>query len=104
MPGVDFMVVRTSIAMAQVLEWIGFESSHRSGDQWHGPCPIHRSRSDRSRSFSVNIATYRYKCHRGGSSGNQIELWAAVHHLTVYEAAVDLCRRANISVPWISRW
>jgi hypothetical protein len=36
--------------------------------------------------------------------GNQVELWAAVHGLTFYQAAVELCQRANLPIPWITRW
>ena len=104
MPGVDFERVRCSVSMSQVLEWVGFRPGHQSGDQWRGPCPIHGSESARSRCFSVNIATRRYQCHRCGSFGNHLELWAAVHGMTVYEAAIDLCRRASVAVPWITRW
>ena len=37
-------------------------------------------------------------------SGNQLELWAAVNKLSVYEAAIDLCRVLGREVPWIQRW
>ena len=41
------------------------------------------------------------KCH---SKGNQLEFWAAVHQLPIYEAAIDLCRALGRDVPWIERW
>jgi DNA primase len=104
MPGVDFAAVRSSISMAQVLGWLDFHPHRRSGDQWRGPCPVHGSRSPDSTSFSVNLASHRYQCFRCGSFGNQVELWAAVHGLTVYQAAVELCQRANLPIPWITRW
>ena len=103
MPGIDFALVRASVPMRQVLDWIGFDPSEKSGSQWRGPCPVHGSKGPDSRSFSVNIAKHRFKCFRCNAFGNQIELWAAVKGLTIYAAAIDLCQRANLSVPWITR-
>jgi len=104
MPGVDFNVLRTEITMEEVLNQLGFQATSRSGSQLHGPCPIHGSTSLRSRTFSVNLATGRYYCHKCHSRGNQLELWAAVHKLSLYEAAVDLCRALAREVPWIHQW
>lgn len=89
--------------MAQVLAWLEFDPRRKSGDQWRGPCPVHSSRSPDSTSFSVNVATHRYQCFRCGCFGNQIELWSAVQGVTVYQAAIALCQRANLPIPWISR-
>lgn len=104
MPGVDFNVLRAEITMEQVLKQLHFEPTSRSGDQLHGPCPVHGSTSPRSRTFSVNLATGRYYCHKCHSKGNQLELWAAANKLSLYEAAVDLCRTLGHEVPWIERW
>jgi transposase InsO family protein len=104
MPGVDFQVLRSEVAMSQVLEQLGFEPTSRSGDQLHGPCPVHGSKSNRSRAFSVNVRTGRYYCHKCPSHGNQLELWAAARQLPIHEAAVDLCRALGREVPWIKRW
>lgn len=104
MAGVDFHALRNEITMEQVLNQLGFEPSSQSGDQLHGPCPVHGSSSGRSRTFSVNLRMRRYYCHKCHSQGNQIELWAAVHQLPIYEAAIDLCRALGRDVPWIKRW
>ncbi len=63
MPGVDFNVLRSEITMEQVLDQLGFQPSARSGQQLHGPCPVHGSTSPSSRSFSVNLSAARYYCH-----------------------------------------
>jgi transposase InsO family protein len=104
MPGVDFQALRSEIPMSQVLEQLGFEPTSRCGDQQHGPCPVHGSTSNRSRPFSVNVRTGRYYCHKCQSHGNQLELWAAVHKLPLYKAALDLCRALGRELPWIKRW
>ncbi len=104
MPGVDFESLRNEITMSEVLDQLGFTPASRSGSQLHGPCPLHRSSSSRSRSFSVNLDTGRYYCHKCKSRGNQLELWAAVHDLKIYDAAIDLCHALGKDVPWIDRW
>lgn len=104
MPGVDFNVLRNEITMEQVLNQLGFQPTTRSANQLHGPCPVHRSTSKSSGTFSVNLATGRYYCHKCHSKGNQLELWAAVYKLTIYEAAVNLCNDLGRDVPWIKRW
>ena len=104
MPGVNFDALREEITMHQVLDLLGFEPSSVSGDQLRGPCPVHGSSSDRSRSFSVNLTKGRYYCFKCNSKGNQLELWAAVHRISVCHAAVDLCNTIGRNVPWIHRW
>jgi len=104
MPGVDFPWLRQRITMPDVLQLLQFETTFRRGDQWRGPCPVHGSRSPGSRSFSVNVRLGRYRCFRCGSHGNALELWAAVHHLSVYAAAVDLCQQLGLEIPWVRRW
>lgn len=104
MPGVDFNVLRAEISMEEVLNQLGFQPTTRSGSQLHGPCPIHGSTSNKSRSFSVNLETKRYYCHKCESQGNQLELWAAAHKLSFYDAAVDLCRALGHEIPQVTRW
>lgn len=103
MPGVDFNKLRKEITMEHVLNRIGFQPKRRSGNQWRGACPVHDSTAD-SRTFSVNLETARYYCQKCQSMGNQLELWAAVRKLPIYDAAVDLCHALGIQVPWIERW
>jgi DNA primase len=102
-PGVDFDRVRTEITIEQVLRLLEFRPSTRSGMQWYGSCPLHESSSGSARSFSVNVAIGRYCCHRCGSYGNQLDLWAAAKKLPLHQAAIDLCRQLGRDVPWIRR-
>ena len=104
MPGVDFNVLRAEISMKEVLNQLGFQPTSQSGSQLHGPCPVHGSTSVKSRSLSVNLEKGRYYCHKCESQGNQIELWAAVHKLSFYDAAVDLCRALGREIPQVTRW
>lgn len=104
MPGIDFHLLRQEITMQQVLNLIDFQPTSRVGSQLHGPCPVHGSSSPRSRSLSVNLALGRYHCHKCGSQGNPLELWAAIKQMSLYNASIDLCRALGRDVPWIERW
>lgn len=103
MPGIDFARLRAEITMEQVLKQLGFEPVACLGEQLHGPCPVHGSSSSRSRTFSVNLRKRRYYCHKCHSHGNPLELWAAVHDLPIYQAALDLCRALGHPIPWTTR-
>jgi DNA primase len=87
--------------MAQVLALIGFVPRETCGEQLRGPCPLHGSSSATSRSFSVNLRRNVYHCFKCGSSGNQLDLWAAFTKMDVHSAAVDLCQRLQMETPWI---
>jgi DNA primase len=104
MPGVDFSAVQSLVPLVKVLRLVGFVAHAVSGDQLHGPCPVHKSKSRGSRSFSVNLGKGLCKCHKCEFAGNQIQLWARFKGVSVYEAAVDLCERTGVEVPWIERW
>ncbi len=104
MPGIDFKAVRCLVSMAQVLERIGFVPAEHSGDQLRGPRPVHGSKSSKSRSFSVNSGRNAYQCFKCGSSGNQLDLWAAVAKTDPHTATIDLCEKLHLDVPWVHRW
>jgi DNA primase len=101
MPGIDFRQVRAEITMQQVLDLLEFVPTARVGFRLRGPCPIHESNSPRSRVFSVSLLHHRYRCFKCHSTGTQLGLWAAVHNLSIYAAADDLCQRLCIPVPWL---
>jgi DNA primase len=100
MPGIDFAQVRARITLVEVLDLIGFVPCERSGDQVRGPCPVHHSATPSSRSFSANLRLNIYRCFKCGSSGNQLDLYASVTGLSLFEAAVALCEQHQREVPW----
>lgn len=103
MPGIRFADVRAMIGVAEVLDLIGFRPVQVRGEQVRGPCPVHRSTSARSRSFVAHVKRNIYQCFRCGSSGNQLDLYAAVTGLSLFDAAVELCERLHRDIPWIER-
>ncbi len=104
MPGVDYRAVAARVPMEKVLELLGFAAKGAATGQFRGPCPVHGSQSPHSRSFSANLARGLCRCFKCGFVGNQIQLWATLKNMTAYDAAVDLCRRTGVEVPWIERW
>jgi DNA primase len=98
-PGIDFHALRTRVRIADVLRLLQFVPSRTQGDQVRGPCPIHRSASPRSRSFSAHLGKNTYRCFACGSAGNQLDLWAAATKQPLYEAAIDLGQKLHVPVP-----
>jgi DNA primase len=89
--------------MGQVLALIGFVPQETCGEQLRGPCPVHGSVSPSSRSFSVNLRRNAYRCFKCGSSGNQLDLWAALSKTDLHTATVNLCERLQLDIPWIRK-
>lgn len=101
MPGIHFATVRARIPLADVLKLISFVPSEISRDQVRGPCPVHRSASPTSRSFSANLHRHIYKCFTCGSKGNQLDLYASVMGVSLFEAAIALCKQLDREIPWM---
>jgi len=101
MPGIDLRQVRREITIRQVLDLLGFVPTARCGPRLRGPCPIHGDCRPQSRVFSVHLGCQRYRCFRCHSAGTQLDLWAAVHDLSICAAAGDLCHRLGIPIPYL---
>jgi DNA primase len=101
MPGINLRQVCREITIQQVLDLLGFVPTARRGPRLRGPCPIHGDCHVQSRVFSVHLGCHRYRCFRCHSAGTQLDLWAAVHNLSIYAAAGDLCRRLGMSIPYL---
>jgi putative transposase len=97
-PAIDFPAVRAALTMAAVLQLLGAGNPAR-GPQYRGPCPLHGSTSATSRCFSANLDQHVFHCFKCGRSGNALDLWALANRLSIYDAALDLCRRLHIPLP-----
>ena len=102
MPGIDYQRLRPKLHMRQVLELIAFQATWQRGLQLRGRCPIPGCRSASGRSFSVHLTRQIYHCFACRSGGNALDLWAAVHSLSIHQAALDLCRLTNLDPPWLN--
>jgi len=101
MAGIDFTELRRRLHLGQVLELLGFVPSVRRGAQVRGPCPVHGSRTPTSRSFAAHLERQCWHCFRCGAHGNALDLWSAVTKRPLYEAALDLCQRLHLGIPWL---
>ena len=95
----DFALLREQVTMEQVLAHLNWLSCLRgSGPQRRGPCPVHGTPADRTRSFSVHLQKNAFQCFHPpcASHGNVIDLWAAVHRLPLRQAAHHLSATFNL--------
>jgi putative transposase len=97
---IDFREFRRQVGIQHVLDRLGFWDSMRGhGSQRRGPCPLHDQPHEDHRSFSVNTQSNVFRCFHPEcqAQGNALDLWAAVHHLPVYDAAVHLAQTFGIN-------
>ena len=99
MPLLDFRQARAEIRLVDVLELLGWRARARRGAQVRGPCPVHGSKSPRSRSFAAQVEKNCWHCFRCGAGGNALDLYVAVTNQPVYEGALELCTRLGMSAP-----
>jgi len=101
-PAIDFAAVRAAVTIAQVLTLLGFVPRSDHAGQQRGACPLHGATSGTARCFSVNTQAHSFHCFKCGRSGNALDLWAAAQHLSIYDAAIDLCQRLQIPLPTLT--
>ncbi len=98
-PKVDFAFLRQQVTMEQVLRHLGlFDQLRGRGLQRRGPCPLHGQPHDRQPTFSAHLGKHLFQCFHAdcGAQGNVLDLWAAIHKLPLYEAALDLAETFHL--------
>jgi transposase len=98
-PKVDFAFLRQQVSMEQVLRHLGrFDQFRGRGLQRRGPCPIHGQPNDTQPTFSAHLGKHVFQCFHAdcGARGNVLDLWAAVHQLPLYEAALHLAETFHV--------
>jgi putative transposase len=98
-PAIDFAALRSLISIAAVLQLLGVRANSTKGSQQRGPCPLHGSTSGTSCCFSAHTDQNVFHCFKCGRSGNALDLWSQATQQTPYDAAIDLCRRLNLTLP-----
>jgi transposase len=91
---VDFAHVKAQLPIARVLEHLNLTRKLQgAGAQKRCACPIHCPHSH-GRTFSVNFDDNVFQCFspRCQKKGDVIDLWAALHHQDLRQAALDLVR------------
>jgi transposase len=100
-PRLDFAFLREHVTMEQMLEQLGLLGQlHGRGQQRRGPCPVHGQPTDANRSFSVHLGKNVFQCFHAdcGLKGNVLDLWAAIHRLPLYEAALHLAETFQLAL------
>lgn len=98
---VDFAYIRAQITIEQVLSKLDvFDHLGGHGPQRRGPCPIHASAGNGGRPFCVNLCKNVFRCMNAAcaAQGNTLDLWAAVRHLPLREAAIDLAEQFQLQL------
>ena len=103
MPAIDYRQARQDVRLTEVLDLVGFEPTTRHGEQLRGPCPVHRSRTEASRSFAAHVGKGAWHCFGCGAGGNALDLWVAVTRQRLYAAVIDLYMRLGREAPWLRR-
>jgi transposase len=91
---VDFAHVKAQLPIARVLDHLNLTRKLQgAGAQKRCACPIHCPHSH-GRTFSVNLDDNVFQCFspRCQKKGDVIDLWAALHHQDLRQAALDLVR------------
>jgi transposase len=100
-PGIDFAYVREQVTIERVLEHLGsFAGLSGRGQQRRGACPVHGHPGDGRRTFSVHLGKGVFRCFHAdcGHEGNVLDLWAAIHRLSPYEAALHLAETFGLAL------
>jgi transposase len=101
---IDFADLRGQISMTDVLRHLGWLPRMRGdGPQRRGPCPVHQQATDTDRTFSINVVKQVFHCvdPKCRAHGNALDLWAAVHRLPLYAAALDLAKKFHLKLKYI---
>ncbi len=98
-PHVDFAFLRNQISLEDVLKHLDLLHHLRgSGPQRRGCCPVHSHPGDQERTFSVHLGKNAFRCFQKdcGVQGNALDLWAAIHRLPLYDAALHLAETFGV--------
>ena len=97
-PWIDFAHLKTQLPLQRVLEHLGLFGALRGrSSQRKGTCPVHAP-TGKARTFSVNLDKNLFQCFHPqcGCKGDVIDLWAALHKLSLRDAADNLIQTFNL--------
>lgn len=99
MAKISYAEVKQQVSMGRVLDLIGYVPLFTRGPNLRGPCPFRCCQKNRIAAFHLHDGWWRcFKCQR---HGNQLDLYREVRGLSLYPAAVELCKRVGIEVPYL---
>ena len=102
---IDFAEAKRLVSIREVLELLNWKETSRRGPQLRGPCPVHKSTNEKSRSFSVNLERNAFQCFgkKCEAKGNQLDLYAAVTGLQIYDSTTQLFEKLGRELPRLKR-
>lgn len=100
MSQIDFHTLKQVVDISAVLDALHWSPSFRNGHDDRGACPICGATA-KARAFTVNRLRNCFQCFACKAKGNHLDLFAKTTKLKLYEAAVELCRRVGIEVPYL---
>ena len=96
---IDYAALRAQLPMSHVLELLAFRPMRVRGPQLRGPCPLPDCSSGSAPALLRESPAARLPVLRLPLRWHQLDLWAAVHRLSLAAAAVHLCRVTQTPVP-----
>ncbi|HTU17408.1 MAG TPA: hypothetical protein VMG10_05040 [Gemmataceae bacterium] len=96
---VDFKQVKLLVNMRQVLSLIGWEPRHNRWNTLRGDCPLCKRRSEDGRIFEVTGSGFH--CWKCQAKGSHLDLYARFVGKPLLEAAIEMCGKAGVSVPYL---
>lgn len=98
---INFRLLREMIEVREALALLSWPGRQEPSGVWHGPCPFHGSKSSHSRSFGCRREIAHCLNPRCDWRGDAVQLWADLHHLTLLDAAYELCELLRIDPPYL---
>lgn len=98
---IDFAALQSAITPERVLYLLRWTIHPPGYGEPHGPCVDERcsSRSSRVLSWNSSVAY----CHRCGRTWDAVGIYATARGLGNYAAAVELCLRLGMDVPYLDQ-
>jgi len=96
---IDYQALRRQIPIERVLALMAYSATSHRGQQLRGTCPFHAAEESHPRCFAVHLSKGVFRCFHCGVHGNQLDLWARWRGLSLYGAAINLCRHAGVDIP-----
>jgi hypothetical protein len=101
MPLINFTEVKRCVNAHDVIRVLGLRRTEVSGKEWRGPCPLHEDQDRRERCLNIHLDSNRFYCFWCHKNGDMLELYSLAEQPDVYKAALELCEKVGLPVPWL---
>lgn len=91
---VDFKRLIQEVTCLKALHFLGWRETYSRWGKTRGKCPFHPS--DNPRSTSLKLTKGVWYCHKCKRGGDVVGLWAEIHNISNYAAALELVEIFNL--------